>query len=36
LNKNQSAQEKKKGLGGFFKKVFGGSDKKNENKNKPK
>jgi hypothetical protein len=34
LNTNQSTQEKKKGIGGFFKKVFGGSDKKNENKNK--
>jgi serine/threonine-protein kinase len=36
LNKNQSTQEKKKGIGGFFKKVFGGSDKKNENENKNK
>ena len=36
VNKNQSTQEKKKGIGGFFKKVFGGSDKKNENENKNK
>jgi serine/threonine protein kinase len=36
MNKNQSTQEKKKGIGGFFKKVFGGSDKKNENENKNK
>lgn len=32
LNKNQSTQEKKSGIGGFFKKVFGSGDKKNENK----
>ena len=34
VNKSQPKDEKKGGLGGFFKKVFGGSDKKNDNKNK--
>ncbi|MEK6299683.1 MAG: serine/threonine-protein kinase [Acidobacteriota bacterium] len=32
VNKNQSKEEKKKGIGGFFKKVFGSGDKKNDNK----
>ncbi|HYV03996.1 MAG TPA: serine/threonine-protein kinase [Blastocatellia bacterium] len=36
VNKNQPKDEKKGGFGGFFKKVFGGSDKKNDNKNKNK
>ena len=34
-NKNEAkAQTKKGGVGGFFKKIFGGGEKKNENKNK--